>query len=276
VSVTPAAPPGPLGLTAVADVVDAQLVHFEITNAQGDYVTLYFGDGEADTGYATPLPPTIDVDHRYAQPGTYSVTAHSAHGSQNDTTISVTVLASSYVPPVDAPPASSETVTSDPLSIDWRPTVDEVAALLRARTKDASGNEVGTFTDKTRPTDAEVEMLITNGCAKIASLVGWDVPADAQPEATHLAAIVAACEVETSYYPEQVRTDRSAYQQLWAMFQDDRQAFIDYVSALSPVGAVGSEIGTFDVASGTVVWAYQQGLVGPTASGARMSDVVNV
>src|SRR5215471_18531552 len=94
----------------------------------------------------------------------------------------------------------------DPLTIPWRPTVDDVAALIRARTKDASGNELGTFTPATRPTDAEVEELITNGMAKVAALVGWDLPADTYEEARHLASIVAACEVELSYWPEQVRS----------------------------------------------------------------------
>ena len=265
----PQAPPGPLVLTGVADAADSQLWHFTITNVQGVYLTCYWGD-VSETSVPIPTPPMdAQIDHRYEAAGTYTVTAHSQQGNQNDVQLTVTVAESSYVPPDTTPPV-------DPIVVVWRPTVDEVAALLRARTKDASGNEVGTFTDMTRPTDAEVEMLITNGCAKIASLVGWDIPGDAQAEATHLAAIVAACEVETSYYPEQVRTDRSAYQQLWAMFQDDRQAFIDYVAALAPIGAVGAEIGTFDVASGTVVWAYQYGYVGPTATGARMSDVVNV
>lgn len=162
----------------------------------------------------------------------------------------------------------------DPLTVPWRPTVDDVAALIRARTKDASGNEIGTFTDQTRPTDVEVEMLITNGCAKIASLVGWEFPADANAEAQHLAAIVAACEVELSYFPEQIRTDRSAYANLWAIFQDDRQAFIDYVAAITPAGtsSIASKIGTLDVASGTVVWAYQYGYGGVP----MLSDLVNV
>ena len=159
----------------------------------------------------------------------------------------------------------------DPLTVVWRPTVDDVAALLRARTKDAQMNEVGTFTDKTRPTDVEVEQLITNGCAKIASLVGWDIPGDAQAEATHLASIIAACEVELSYFPEQVRSDRSPYPQLWALFQDDRDSFIQHVASLSPVGSIGTKIGTLDVTSGTVAWAYANGY-----GYAFLSDLVNV
>src|SRR5262245_60700010 len=127
----------------------------------------------------------------------------------------------------------SVTPPVDPLTIPWRPTVDNVAALLRARTKDASGNEIGTFTPATRPTNVEVEMLITNGCAKLAALIGWTIPADAEIEAKHLAAIVAACEAELSYWPEQVRNDRSAYAQLWAMYEANIDNFVSYVAAIS-------------------------------------------
>jgi hypothetical protein len=162
----------------------------------------------------------------------------------------------------------------DPLTVPWRPTVDDVAALIRARTKDASANEIGTFTDATRPTDVEVEQLITNGCAKVAALAGgWTIPADAQEEARHLASLVAACEVELSYFPEQIRTDRSAYNNLWAMFQGDSQAFVDFVSSLSPPGAGGTELGTLDMASGTTYWAYTYGFAG---LGPYLGNIVNV
>jgi hypothetical protein len=145
------------------------------------------------------------------------------------------------------------------LDAPWRPTVDDVAALLRARTKDASGNEVGTFNDQTRPTDAEVELLITNGCAKVSALVGWEIPDDAQDEARHLAAIVAACEVELSYWPEQVRSDRSAFAQLWQLWTSDIAAFREMVSALAPEGGLAAGIGSIYTPSSTVDFAYRYG-----------------
>lgn len=161
----------------------------------------------------------------------------------------------------------------DPMTVPWRPTVDDVAALLRARTKDASGQEIGTFTDATRPTDAEVEQLITNGCAKVAALVGWDIPAEAWPEALHLASLVAACEVELSYFPEQVRNDRSAFAQLWQLYTADVQAFVDYVEAISPPGTIGAGMGSIPALSSTVDFAYRFGLGGLAGP---MSDTVNV
>jgi hypothetical protein len=44
--------------------------------------------------------------------------------------------------------------------IDIAPSVADVAALLRARTKDVNGEEIGTFNDDTRPTSAQVLTLI--------------------------------------------------------------------------------------------------------------------
>src|SRR5215471_7306776 len=163
----------------------------------------------------------------------------------------------------------------DPLTIPWRPTVDDVAALIRARTKDASGNELGTFTAATRPTDAEVEQLITNGCAKVASVVGWTIPADADHEAKHLAAIWAAYETELSYWPEQVRTERSPAAQLLAVFEYDVERFIYYVAAITPPSAdsIAQRSGTFYTPSYTAAWAYQYGY---GTGAAALSDLVNV
>lgn len=162
----------------------------------------------------------------------------------------------------------------DPLTIPWRPTVDDVAALIRSRTKDASANEVGTFTGATRPTDAEVEQLITNGVAKVASFVGWEIPADAEPEALHLAAIWAACQVELSYWPEQAFRERSPYAQMLASFEYDIGPFVEFVAQLTPAGAgtIGARAGTFYSPSATAAWAYQfgYGLTSP------LSDLVNV
>jgi len=248
----PKAPPGPLVLSGVADAVDSQLWHFTVTNVQGNYLTCYWGD-VSESSVPIPTPPMdVQLDHRFAAAGTYTVTAHSAAGNQNDVTLTVTVTTSTYVPPVETPPGF------DPLTVPWRPSVDDVAALLRARTKDASGNELGTFTSETRPTDAEVEQLITNGMGKVASRVGWELPEQTWEEARHLASLVAACEVEVSYRPEEVRTERSAYQQLWAMFTYDIDPFAEMVGSLQPGGlAPGPE--TLKTPSGTVNWAYTYG-----------------
>jgi len=163
------------------------------------------------------------------------------------------------------------TTPIDPLTLPWRPTVDDVAALLRARTKDASGNELGTFTPDTRPTDVEVELLITNGCAKVASYVGWDLPDECVEEGRHLATLVAAYEAELSYWPEQVLSNRSPASNYWAMFEANIAQFEVMVGVYLPDSGVGQRIGSLPTPSSTVVFAYTWGFGFPT-----MSDVVNV
>jgi hypothetical protein len=101
----------------------------------------------------------------------------------------------------------------------WAPAISDVAALERARTKDPNGNELGIFDATTRPTDTDVEPLIRNACADVASYVGWDLPDDLQAEACNLATIYTALQIEESYYPEQVANGRSPWQQLWQRYQ---------------------------------------------------------
>lgn len=105
----------------------------------------------------------------------------------------------------------------------WLATPDDVAAILRARTKDDTGQELGAWTDATRPTLAEVEHLI-------ALAAGQTTDADGPVDACALLcrnviALQAACLVELSYFPEQVRSDRSAYAELKDLLTDARAAF---------------------------------------------------
>jgi hypothetical protein len=115
-----------------------------------------------------------------------------------------------------------------------RPTVDDVALLLRARTKDDQGHEVGTFDDATRPTADQVEEHITAAVA----LVGTRLPPTDQlppellPALTSVVAYRAAMRIEKSYFPEQVRSDRSPYEQL-------RQEYLDDLAALTEAAAAG-------------------------------------
>lgn len=97
---------------------------------------------------------------------------------------------------------------------DYTPTVAQVGALLRARTKDTGGNELGTFTSATRPTDTEVNLLIAQAAGTLSTKAGDDIPAALFDEASQLAAIRAAMLVELSYFPEQIMTGRSTYPQL--------------------------------------------------------------
>ena len=103
----------------------------------------------------------------------------------------------------------------DPIS----PSVDDVAAIIRARTKDSNGNEVGTFTDETRPTAAQAQEAIDHQVIALHTKVGRIGPGCAGV-AQIAVAYGAAAEIELSYFPEQSRQDRSPYQYLIARYEE--------------------------------------------------------
>ena len=90
-----------------------------------------------------------------------------------------------------------------------------VAALLRARTKDQGGNELGEWTDETRPTAVQVDETITLATGIVAARTGTPVDACADSFAVAVT-FEAACLIEKSYFPEQVESGRSNYDQLRA------------------------------------------------------------
>lgn len=91
-----------------------------------------------------------------------------------------------------------------------RPTVQGVATLLRARTKDKT-TEVGTFTADTRPTATQVETLIDQAVADVQMRTGAMIPEDLEGAARHVTAIRAAMLIESSYLPEQTSGDNTVY-----------------------------------------------------------------
>ena len=96
-------------------------------------------------------------------------------------------------------------------TIDVTPTT--VAALLRARTKDQGGRELGEWTDETRPTLTQVDETIALAAATVEAKVGTPVDACAGAFAVAVC-FEAACMIEKGYFPEQVESGRSHYDQL--------------------------------------------------------------
>src|SRR5262245_15516464 len=119
------------------------------------------------------------------------------------------------------------------------PSVDDVARLLRARTQDSHDDEIGTFTDDTRPTQTEVEGLIVQAGSVVYGSTGRldDLPCDTSGElksqGLYWISLLAACLVELSYFPEQVRSDRSPFQEykeLWDSEVGGFKSFLENVN----------------------------------------------
>ena len=105
-------------------------------------------------------------------------------------------------------------------SDNFKPSVQDVANLLRARTKDQYGKELGQFTVDTRPTDEMVTEIIGLSASDITGTLGDDLPEEYWPELESLTALRAAMLVELTYFPEQVRSGRSAYAEYKTMYDD--------------------------------------------------------
>src|SRR5262245_40111665 len=93
---------------------------------------------------------------------------------------------------------------------DDYPTVEDVGDLLRARTQDSHDDELGTFTDDTRPTEEAVERMILQCGTVVFTATGrldnlTCSQADSVREAAkHWIALLTAMLIELSYFPEQV------------------------------------------------------------------------
>lgn len=142
------------------------------------------------------------------------------------------------------------------------PTVDDVAALIRARTKDNNGNELGTFTADTRPTEDQAQQAIDHQVTLLHSQVGY-IGAECDEVATMAAAYGAAAEIELSYFPEQARREMSPYSFLIARYGEIMAGLVACVSGDLPDSPGGGDLdlgeyrfGTFDAVSGTVQAYY--------------------
>jgi hypothetical protein len=149
--------------------------------------------------------------------------------------------------------ADADTVTVGPVQnvLDpvesYRASVQDVADLLRARTLSQNGVEIGTFTDLTRPTDEQVLRLIDKAQGDVSARIGLSVPSMFIHDAQNLVAIRAAMYVELSYFPEQIRANKSVYPELLALWDQQLAALIASIEAagedgLLETGELGSAL----------------------------------
>lgn len=130
---------------------------------------------------------------------------------------------------------------------DWAPSVEEVAGLLRARTKVRSGAELGTFTEpddplgETRPTKKQVEGYIQDAQETVGNAA---YPCEDHDKiistAKGLAKLYAAMEVELSFFPEQAAQGTSPYDKYKELYDERLPKYEEAVSENCP-GGEGSE-----------------------------------
>lgn len=108
-----------------------------------------------------------------------------------------------------------------PVEAEYYPTLAQVARHLASRTRDQYGAIRGTFDDKTSPKGGLVSSLIPEAAEKVADVVGDVVPDEFLDDARNLVALRTAMQVELDFFPDQINTNRSPYQQLSDLFDKE-------------------------------------------------------
>jgi hypothetical protein len=117
---------------------------------------------------------------------------------------------------------------------EYRPAVEDIGALLRQRTVDGGGNEVGTFDNvSTRPSADEVEKLIDDAMDEVYPAFGENIPdapgdpssSDYDADAIRRAAksavkFDAAALVELTHFGKEVARGNSPYEYYLKRYQD--------------------------------------------------------
>jgi hypothetical protein len=95
----------------------------------------------------------------------------------------------------------------------WYPSLDRIAAIIRARLKNRLSGEDVTWSDSTRPTAAQVRELIPVASVDILPCIGdpTALPVKYHDAVSAVVAIRTAMLIELGFFPEQVAADRSAY-----------------------------------------------------------------
>jgi hypothetical protein len=119
-----------------------------------------------------------------------------------------------------------------PVDIAWLPDPQQVADLLRARTKDSDSNEVGSWTANTRPTEYEVSGLIATAAGDLLAAVDTLDPEWNDPfgSAAALCAKRAAMFIELSYHPDDASQPGSVYAEYRDQWNDGVRALLDMLA----------------------------------------------
>jgi hypothetical protein len=143
------------------------------------------------------------------------------------------------------------------------PSLELVAAVLRARTKDNEGVELGTWTDDTRPTDDQVIEMMSLAALDLFPCTGVfdDLEEIFWEPVSALIALYTAAMAELSHRPEQVNADRAVYDELMELYNRGREQVCAAIEEVRAGGTVGGP-DTTGLARGSFP-AYDWVWVGP-------------
>lgn len=148
-----------------------------------------------DPDPTNPLPRTFTTENASLEQGWYKITFLDADGDMQPT----------------AP------VWNSPDIANYVPTTRDVARLLRVRTVDNTGDQQGEFTANTTPKEEEVDDLIAAAKDELLAPVGLVIPFTLHASLAHMVVIKTAMLIELGYYPEQIRSNKSPYPELYAL-----------------------------------------------------------
>lgn len=202
-------------------------------------------DGVAFTKAKVEESPTGKGEWTARQTITLSpVDADPEHPESRDLTITTaTIPSGGWYRVVWIDSAANESAPTAPaldaseLAGGVRPTVTDVANLLRARTQVRGGNESGTFNARTRPTADEVDGMIDEALDEVLGKVrtvkevealGVDkLESEAYERRVRGAVkLYTAVLIETSYFPEQIKAGQSAHDVYLHLYESRIKALI--------------------------------------------------
>jgi hypothetical protein len=131
-------------------------------------------------------------------------------------------------------------MTTEPSAVP-EATPDDVAALLTARTKDADGNELGGWTEETRPTYEEVQTRIDIARSLIQDETGG-IPEQCLRGAESTVALLASMLTEAAFWPEQTQSNQSTYERLRELYLEARIGLANCVAVWTGLNAFDLDI----------------------------------
>lgn len=120
---------------------------------------------------------------------------------------------------VDADNNEQPTAAVQNVAAPYRPSVRQVASILRVRPKTVGGDTLDTFTADTIPSASQVEEYIDNAAGEVLAETGPVIPPSVMEFARGTIAIRAAQFVELGY-PDVLGSARTAFPELETMFKD--------------------------------------------------------